>query len=69
MTEHQTKHKAHKDRIKPIIIHIGLHGTDLQRIAADAWLDAYWGNWPKQNAEQYMNRIERALLNNLGEIK
>ena len=66
MTKHQTKYETHNDQIKPKIIHIASYGTDLQRIAAEAWLDAYWGNWPKMNAVQYMNRIEHALFDGFG---
>ena len=66
MTERQQKYEAHNDRIKPKIIHIASYGTDLQRIAAEAWIETYWGGEPKMNAAQYMNRIEHALFDGFG---
>lgn len=59
-----TKYQTHNDRIKPKIIYISEYGTDLQRIAAKAQLDAYYGYWLKQNAAQAMNLIEHALSDN-----
>ena len=55
-------YKTHNERIKPEIVKISIHGTELQRIAAEAWLTAFYGDYPKQNAAQYMNRIEYALI-------
>jgi len=55
-------YKTHNERIKPKIVEISNRGTELQRIAAEAWLTAFYGDYPKQNAAQYMNRIEYALI-------
>jgi hypothetical protein len=56
------KDLTHNERIKPKIIEITKWGTELQQIVAEAWIIAFWGDYPKQNAAQYMNRIEYALI-------